>query len=80
MDNNPTKSNRALYLFSEKCSTFGANSKFLCFKTVMDEITVKMGSGKNDGTNDDVTVTVKSDLDATETCTTKLSSALAGEN
>ena len=30
-------------IYAEKCATFGANSKFLCFKTVLDEVVVKVG-------------------------------------
>lgn len=29
-------------MYAEKCATFGANSKFLCFKTVLDEVVVKV--------------------------------------
>ena len=42
----PIRLNYCYYIceiYAEKCATFGANSKFLCFKTVLDEVVVKVG-------------------------------------
>ena len=45
---------------AEKCATFGSD---LCFQTKVKEIVVKIGPV---GTNDDVTVTLCSDVDTTQ--------------
>eukprot|EP00095_Tigriopus_kingsejongensis_P004527 maker-scaffold532_size145644-snap-gene-0.41 protein:Tk04527 transcript:maker-scaffold532_size145644-snap-gene-0.41-mRNA-1 annotation:"---NA---" len=61
----------------KSCSTFGANSNELCQELIFEEIIVKIGV---DGTNEDCTIDICSDLDKTDCCTTdKLKSLLSDD-
>ena len=59
------------FKLTERCAFTGTDRQDLCFRTIVNEIAVKIGP---DGTNDDVTIKICSDADKSDCCTAKLSS------